>query len=215
MPGAVWAIDGTFLDRRVGRRGRRALVVVELHSRKLLKLKSVRGECIDEVLRCLQELVLQHGAPLVLKLDNGSAFASAALEEWCDMHGITLLHSPVRLPSYNGTCEVSGRWGKQRAYRAARARGAEQLEQQDLDHAVTFRGVMNRISGDVRARFQAVVAEQLAVVRSERGLADGQLLRDDVRRSLARVAVRRALVLCHILTIEGREFHQCLPASAA
>ena len=111
MPGAVWAIDGTFLDRRVGRRGRRALVVVELQSRKLLKLKSVRGECIDELRRCLQELVLQHGAPLVLKLDNGSAFVSVALAEWCATHGITLLHSPVRRPSYNGTCEVSGRWG--------------------------------------------------------------------------------------------------------
>ena len=215
MPGAVWAIDGTFLDRRVGRRGRRALVVVELQSRKLLKLKSVRGECIDEVRRCLQELVLQHGAPLVLKLDNGSAFVSAALAEWCATHGITLLHSPVRRPSYNGTCEVSGRWGKHRAYCAARARGAEQLEQHDLDHAVTFRGVMNRLSDDVRARFQAVVAEQLAVVRSEQGLADGQLLGDDAKRSLARVAVRRALELCHILTIEGREFHQCLSASAA
>jgi transposase InsO family protein len=215
MPGAVWAIDGTWLDQRVGRLGRRALVVVELQSTKLLVLKSVRSECIDEVLACLQDLVQEHGAPLVLKLDNGSAFISAALAEWCATHGITLLHSPVRRPSYNGTCEVSGRWGKHRAYLAARARGAEQLEQQDLDHAVTFRGVMNRISDDVRARFQAVVAEQLALVRSERGLADAQVLRDDLRRSLARVAVRRALELCHILSIEGREFPQCLPASAA
>ena len=215
MPGAVWAIDGTWLDRPVRRRGRRALVVVELQSRKLLVLKSVRGECIDEVLCCLHELVQRHGAPLVLKLDNGSAFVSAALAEWCAIHGITLLHSPVRRPSYNGTCEVSGRWAKHRAYLAARLRGAQQLEQQDLDHAVTFLGVMNRISDDVRAVFQAAVAEQLALVRSERGLAGGQVLREDVSRSLARVAVRRALELCHILTIEGREYRQCLPASAA
>jgi len=33
---------------------------------------------------------------------------------------------------------------------------------------------MNRISDDVCARFQAVVAEQLPLVRSERGLAEGQ-----------------------------------------
>jgi hypothetical protein len=129
------------------------LVVVELQSRKLLVLKSVRSECIDEVLACLQELVHEHVAPLALKLDNGSALVSAALAEWCATHGITLLRSPVRRPSYNGTCELSCRWGKHRAYLAARARGAEQLEQQDLDHAVTFRGVMNRISDDVRARF--------------------------------------------------------------
>jgi len=36
-----------------------------------------------------------------------------------------------------------------------------------------------------------------------------------VRRSLERVAVQRALQLCHILTIKGREYRQCLPASAA
>jgi len=29
------------------------------------------------------------------------------------------------------------------------------------------------------------------------------------------VAVRRALEMCHILTIEGREYRQWLPASAA
>lgn len=215
VSGAVWAIDGTWLDWRVGRRGRRALVVVELHSSKLLTLKSVRSECIQEVLACLQDLVQQHGAPLVLKLDNGSAFISAALAQWCAMRGITLLHSPVRRPSYNGTCEVSGRWAKHRAYLAARVRGAKRLEQQDLDHAITFRGVMNRISDSVRARFQMCVAEQLAMVMAERGLASRDGAGDHVRRSLARVAVRRALELCHILSIKGREYHQCLPASAA
>jgi hypothetical protein len=215
VPGAAWAIDGTMLDGPVGLLGRRALIVVELHSKQALAFESVRGERIDDVLRCLQKLVDQHGAPLVLKLDNGPAFVSAALAAWCDSHGITLLHSPVRRPSYNGTCEVSARWGKNRVYLAGRARGAERLEQQDLDHAVTFRGVMNRISDDLRAHFRAVVAEQLALVKQERGLAAGQELRDDVTRSLKRVAVRRALLLCHILSIEGREFHQCLQASAA
>lgn len=40
-------------------------------------------------------------------------------------------------------------------------------------------------------------------------------LRDHVRRSSERVAVQRALPLCHILTIEGRAYQQWLPAPAA
>ena len=51
--------------------------------------------------------------------------------------------------------------------------------------------------------------------QSEQGLALDSPLRDHVRRSLERVAVQRALQLCHILTIKGREYRQCLQASAA
>jgi hypothetical protein len=49
----------------------------------------------------------------------------------------------------------------------------------------------------------------------ERGLALDQHIGDHVRRSLGRVAARRALQACHIVTIEGREYPQCLPGSAA
>jgi len=40
-------------------------------------------------------------------------------------------------------------------------------------------------------------------------------LRDHVRRSLGRVAARRALQACHILTIEGRGYRQWFLGSAA
>jgi hypothetical protein len=42
-----------------------------------------------------------------------------------------------------------------------------------------------------------------------------QNLRDHVRRSLGRVAVRRALQACHIMTIEGRGSRQWFLGSAA
>ena len=71
------------------------------------------------------------------------------------------------------------------------------------------------VSPELRAHFHAVVDLQLSAVAAERGLALISPLRDHVRRSLERVAVQRALQLCHILTIEGREYTQCLPASAA
>lgn len=215
VPGAVWAIDGTWFDQPVGDNGRRALVVVELHSRRTLCFDSVRGERARAVIACLRRLIAAHGAPLVLKADNGSAFIATCLARFCRRHGITLMHSPVRRPRWNGTCEVSGRWAKRRAVAAARLRGASTLCQTDLDAAVTFTGTMPRVDDALRQRFLDFVAEQLAVVVKERGLVIDYLTKDHVRRSLGRVAARRALQLCHILTIRGREYHQWLPASAA
>lgn len=215
VSGAVWAIDGTWFDQCVGRHGRRALVVVEMHSHRTLCVESVAGERAAAVIRCLQRLIAQHGAPLVLKADNGSAFIAKCLARFCRRHGITLMHSPVRRPRWNGTCEVSGRWAKRRAIAAAHARGSGVLCQADLDAAITFTGTMPRIDDALRQRFLGVVAEQLTIVVAERGLALGGHPQDHHRRSLERVAVQRALQLCHILSIEGRRYHQWLPASAA
>lgn len=216
MPGAVWAIDGTWLDQPVGSFGRRALVVVELYTRGTLCLESVRGERATSVVACLSRLIAEHGAPLVLKADNGSAFISKAVARLCERHGITLMHSPVRCPRFNGTCEVSGRWAKRRVALAALERGStSKLSQADLDRAATFRGTMPRIDPALRAHFRQVVAEQLGAHVAARGLAIGDLLSDHQRRSLGRVAAQRALQLCHILTIQGREFRQCLRTPAA
>lgn len=216
LAGAVWAIDGTWFDQPVGANGRRALVVVDLHSKGTLCVESVPGERAASVVACLARLFALHGAPLVLKADNGSAFIAEPVERLCLESGITLMHSPIRRPRFNGTCEVSGRWAKHRATRAARDRGSpDRLSQADLDHAVTFTGTMPRIAPANRAHFQQVVREQLALLAAEWGIALHGRSRDHLYRSLRRVAVQRALQLCHILTIEGREFPQCLPASAA
>jgi hypothetical protein len=216
VPGTVWAIDGTLFDRPVRTNGRRALVVVDLHSHKTLAVESVPGERAKAVIALLQRLVALHGAPLVLKADNGSAFIARSLARFCRRHGITLMHSPVRRPRWNGTCEVSGSWAKRRAVAAACRRGSpDRLCQADLDCGVTFIGILPRIADALRQRFLATVGEQLAVVAVERGLALEGQLQDHVRRSLGRVAARRALELCHILTIKGREYRQWLPAPAA
>lgn len=212
----MWAIDGAWLDAPVGSSGRRALIVVEMESKGVLALRSVPGERASAAIECLEQLVEQHGAPLVLKLDNGSAFIAARMAAFAQKHGIVLLHSPVRRPSYNGTCEVSGRWAKRRAMAAAIARDAPgSLLPEDLDAAVTWTGAMPRIDHEARKRFLATVDEQLQLAAAERGLVLGDQLEDHARRSLTRVAARRALELCHILTIEGRAFPCSLPARKA
>ena len=215
MSGAVWAINGTWLDVPVTGNGRRALLVVELHSRNILCLDSVPGERAGAAVACLRRLIATHGPPLVLKADNGSAFRSKALTALCSQHGITLMHSPIRRPRFNGTCEVSGRWAKGRAQAAAQLRGSpDRLTQDDLDCGVTHRE-MARVDEALRVRFRAAVAAQLAAVVTEQGLARIACLGEHVRRSLGRVAVQRALLDCHILTIEGRPYRQWLPSSVA
>lgn len=212
----MWALDGTLFEQLVAPLGRRALIVVELHGKKTLCMQSVPGERARAATAVLERLIEQHGAPLVLKVDNGSAFIARCFSDCCDRHGITLMYSPVGQPSWNGTCEVSCRWGKARAVAAAHRRGAtDELTQADLDAAVTCTGPLPRIDDALRSHFRAVVAEQLAVVCHERGLVLDAHTAHHVRRSLGRVAARRALQLCHILSIEGRAFPQCLPASAA
>lgn len=215
VAGAVWAIDGTWLDRAVQGLTRRALVVVELQRRKVLALQAVAGERAAAVLQLLQRLVREHGPPLVLKADNGSAFIAACVARFCRRHGITLMHSPVRCPRWNGTCEVSGRWAKHRALAAAARRGSDALCQQDLDAAVTLDAPLPAIPDELRVRFLATLAEQIDEVRRERGLAKDAAVSDHQLRALGRVAARRALQICHILTVEGRAYHQWLPPQAA
>ena len=126
------------------------------------------------------------------------------------------MHSPIRRPRWNGTCEVSGRWAKHRAMMAATGRGdPERLCQDDLDHAVTFTEVMPRIDAALRHLFLGRFQEQLAIAAAQEGVALGSRTEDHVLRSLGRVAAKRALILCHMLTIQGREYRQCLPAPAA
>ncbi len=215
VPGAVWAIDGTWMDRPVDGRSRRALIVVELHSRDVLALQAVPGERASAVIALLRRRIEQHGAPLVLKADNGSAFIAACVARFSRRHGIALMHSPVRRPRWNGTCEVSGRWAKRNALAAMERRGSITLSQCDLDAAVGVAAPPTHVSCELRAHFLAVLVLQLSAVAAERGLALTSPPRDHVRRSLERVAAQRALQLCHILTIEGREYRQWLPASAA
>lgn len=215
MPNAVWAIDGTWLDRPVPGFGRRALIVVELNSRRALAFQVVRGERAADVRALLLRLIELHGRPLVLKAHNGTAFIARSVAELCRGFGITLMHSPVRRPRWNGTCEVSGRWAKRRAVAAALRRGNGELSQADLDVAVGIEKPLPDIAEELRRTFLAAYDDQLGLLLSERGLANSGPLPDHLAPSLGRVAAQRALQLCHILSIEGRAYRQWLPCSAA
>jgi transposase InsO family protein len=55
----------------------------------------------------LGRLFALHGAPLVLKIDNGSAFRADPFRDLLDEAGVVPLYSPPACPSYNGAIEAA------------------------------------------------------------------------------------------------------------
>lgn len=205
-PGAVWAIDGTWLPSPVLGQGRISLVVADITGAGVLDCAAVTGESSQEVIRCLDGVFARHGTPLVLKLDNGPGFRSDETRAFCASQGVTLLHSPPHCPRFNGACEVHNRWAKQRILRAARRAGSEGiLLSGDLAAARSGRSPAPVPEG-LRQAFLAALAEHRSDLCRQWGLADLNAARHSVRAALDRVAVQRALLQCHILKIGGRAF---------
>src|SRR5262249_10823078 len=75
-PGAVWATDFSESPFRIDGAYDRLFAVTDLASRKKLEALPVTNEDATTARHSLEALFLQHGAPLVLKADNGSAFVS-------------------------------------------------------------------------------------------------------------------------------------------
>jgi transposase InsO family protein len=111
VPGAVWSVDPTelVLVRDGVRRKLLLLPMLDLASRyKLPPLIGVRltGEVVAAR---LDELFQSHGAPLVLKRDNGSNLNCAAVNEVLSRWLVIPLNSPPHYPPYNGGIERAQR----------------------------------------------------------------------------------------------------------
>lgn len=57
------------------------------------------------VIRALDQLLEQRGAPKRLRLDNGPEFISAALKQWAQQHRVQLLHIQPGKPTQNAYIE--------------------------------------------------------------------------------------------------------------
>lgn len=105
-PRLIWAID----DLKLKRFGVQWNQVQDLGSRyKFLPGIGVgsrgpmQGCAVAERLAWLFD---GHGAPLVLKRDNGSNLNHGAVNEVLDAYGVIALNSPVHYPQYNGSVEA-------------------------------------------------------------------------------------------------------------
>ena len=105
-PGAVWATDFTTPPAPIDGLYRRLLLVRDLASGRQLLALPCDGESAGLVVMVLRFLFQRYGPPLVLKMDNGSAFLSAEVETLLQQHGVFALFSPPGTPAYNGSVEA-------------------------------------------------------------------------------------------------------------
>ena len=112
-PGSVWAMDFSHPPHLIDGCFRAILNVLDLATHQQLLWLAVEHEDARTVIAALDDLFAAHGAPLVLKCDNGPAFRAEAtkglLREW----SIFGLYSPPYRASYNGACERANRTMKE------------------------------------------------------------------------------------------------------
>ena len=105
-PGTVWATDFTTPPALIDGVYPRLLLVRDLASGRQLLGLPCPGESAGLVVAALRFLFRLSGPPLVLKMDNGSAFISAEVKTLLQEHGVFALFSPPGTPAYNGSVEA-------------------------------------------------------------------------------------------------------------
>ncbi len=121
--GATWAIDYTDPDVPIAGGYCAILVVRDLASGATLLAAPVRSADADATVAALESLFREHGAPLVLKSDNGGHFTGGVVRALLDRWGVLHLLSPARTPTYNGAVESAIGWLKDGIAYVARRNG--------------------------------------------------------------------------------------------
>jgi hypothetical protein len=106
VAGSVWAIDFTGPLPAIEGRYPYLLAVRDLASGRQLLWRPVEAATAAVAGEALASLFAEHGAPLVVKCDNGSPFTGAVMEELLSGHGVLALYSPPYWPRYNGSVEA-------------------------------------------------------------------------------------------------------------
>ncbi len=84
-PGEVWAIDFQFDATNDGRQ-LKSLNIVDEHTRQALATEVARSCDADGLLRVLDRLQAQHGAPGFLRMDNRPELTAQALRDWARLN---------------------------------------------------------------------------------------------------------------------------------
>jgi transposase InsO family protein len=218
-PNAVWAADFSMPPRPVEGCFDRLLAVRDLASGVQLLWLPVADESAPTACAALEGLFREHGAPLVLKSDNGSAFASAEFKALLAGWQVRHLFSPPLTPSYNGSCEAGiGSMKVRTHHRAVQAGRAGDWTCDDAEAArleangaarpwgprgptpnEAWLGRRHLEPGERLAFAEAFRAEE-RLTRQEQGYAPEAPLDRTAQAAVDRVALRRALVTCGLLT---------------
>jgi transposase InsO family protein len=106
QPGSVWAIDFAEPPLPLEEGWTDLLAVRDLASGQQLVWLPVAAAVAAEAVAALQLLFTIYGAPLVVKMDNGSPFVAAAPQTLLALWQVMPLFSPPGLPADNGAIEA-------------------------------------------------------------------------------------------------------------
>jgi putative transposase len=219
--GAVWAIDFSEAPGPIDGIHPYLLAVRDLASHQQLLWLPTRDLVAQTAIDALQMLFTIHGAPLVLKTDNGSAFLADATKHFLSSWQVQVLFSPPHMPRYNGSIEAGIGSLKTRTERYAAREGhpgywtmdnvaAAQAEANATARPQGETGPtpnelwQNRrpITAAERQSFHKTVQKQRAELNPKEDLPDKQ------ERRMQRQVIRRALVEHGILLFSRRRIPQ-------
>jgi putative transposase len=103
-PNEVWGLDFVADQLADGRRFR-ALTIVDNYTRESLAIEAGQSLKGEDVVMELNRIMLQRQAPKVLFCDNGSEFASQAMDLWAYRHGVRIDFSRPGKPTDNAFVE--------------------------------------------------------------------------------------------------------------
>jgi transposase InsO family protein len=210
--GRVWAIDFTQAPAAIDGLFPYLLAVRDLASGQQLLWQPTLSLTAAAARDALAALFAWHGAPLVLKMDNGSAFIAEALQELLRPE-VTPLFSPPYYPRYNGAIEAGIGSLKTRTQAQASCQGHPAYWTVDDVAAAQCDANANArpqgpsgsspnnlwehrtpIPSDERQRFQDTLQRRRLQARLERPNSQDHHLTTKELRSLERKAIGRALV---------------------
>jgi transposase InsO family protein len=221
VPGAVWAMDFSEAPHPIDGVYEYLFAVRDLASHYQIAWTPVPDLRAETVLPLLWQLFPEHGPPLVLKSDNGSAFIAELLTDLMANQQVAQLFSPARRPQYNGALERSN--GTLKTYTGLHAiREGHPLRwtSDDVEHARQLANTISRpwghrgptpaeswqarepIDADRRQAFQDVWQQNLPQAADDLGLKDTSSLAPSDRRRLDRLAISRAVEQLGYLTMK-------------
>ena len=226
VPGALWAIDFTQAPAPIDGLYPYLLAVRDLASGYQLLWQPLREASATEAAQALAMLFALHGAPLVLKSDNGSTFSADLYQALLHQAGVVMLFSPTYWPRYNGAIEAGiGSLKTRTQHHAARHDHPQQWSCDDVALAQAEANATARPHGPTgptpdqswasrrtitaaeRALFQEAVNRHRTDVRIQQGLPFEGPLSDQEERAMDRQAIQRALIEHNYLLFSRR----CIP----
>jgi transposase InsO family protein len=231
IPDRVWAIDFAEPPTPIDGQFAYLLAVRDLATGMQLLWQPVAAATGAVAQQALASLFAIHGAPLVVKSDNGSHFTADAVQELLDAHQVECLFSPPHWPRYNGSIEAGIGSLKQRTEAHAARTGhpgawtwddtagafleANTLEREHRPSPEDEWRQRTFITPDEREAFTACVEAQRRNEIRAQGACENEMSSVWSQREMARKAIRRALEECGYLHYQRRRILPPIPKPKA